>query len=141
MLFKLGTLEWRVLVGVAGLVPVLLSYLFCLLRLKKIGSLDFAGVCAVTVAYLVSFLLLVFLSLDFERFGTSFSSHLDWAIVLTVIFFLPVAPTIVILGLALIFWSTPGRVPLLFVSLFLQLLHFVNLASILSGGEGLLSGL
>ena len=143
MLFKLGTLDWRIAIGLAGILPIALGYLFCFLRSKRLGSLDSVGALTVTVAFLFSFLFLTLLSFDFEKFqggGKPFSHHIEWAMFYVTLFFVPLPASIVFAILALLFWVTPVRLPFVFISLFFQVLHFINLASILAGGEGWLGG-
>jgi len=141
MLFKLGSFEWRIAIGLAGILPVAVGYLLGFLRWKKQGSVDSAGVFIVTFAYVISFLFLMFLSFEFERFQTGerpLSHHVKSATDLAMMFFLPLPATIVSAMLVLLFWITPLRLPFLLICLFAQVLHFINLGDILMGGEGLL---
>ena len=147
MLFKLESFEWRVAIGLAAVLPVALGVLFACLRWRKKGSPDFAGALAVTFSYLVSFLLLAFFSFlrfEFERFQTGakqLSHHVQWATGHVILFFLPLPAAIVFALLTLLFWTTPVRLPFMFISLFFLALHFINLAHIVSGGDGYLTGI
>lgn len=138
MLFPPRSVELNVSIVIAGLAPIIVTYLFLLIRLRR-SVFSFSDALAVAGTYLLSYLLLAAVFFDYERLrwqGMPFSNAVSLATSAVALVFPALPLAIVFSILALCAWKAPiVRLVLVCLSLLMQALYFINLIVVLSGSE------